>query len=683
VPCRKSKVKCSGSTPCERCIEREITLICVPHQRIHQNTVSSSASDSKSFPAHTLQGVPLVQALPSPQAAPGPGGSAPCVGPHLSPQVPQLASIVATVATAVPIASSTYHGRHVGSLVYSNLNYNQMLPLSAATPPPPPPLPPSSISTQQQQHFLPLQQSSHDFTQQAWSYSPSFSTNYASNHMNQQKVYPISSSGSHPMVHMPTSATAAPMPVMQAHTQGFAHCQPQPQLQALVMQTPATSLPTHTGTVTPTTLYPVQSHRDMHHRENTPSMMLLSKLCDDCLMPDSLPSPAQCHHTVVSNNTPRDIPMSLSPLGDSTSVMTVTPTPCAEHIRIAEAPPALVVPAVPVPTPQSKIKKCPECPTFMLRHAPTIRRRVAHLQMAAQLIYDACASPSTSLKKHRSIDAFRSFNERMSAVFDDLLTRPPTHTAPAQQRHSGTLTDARRSGFEQYLLGVVYMAVQKSKYELALAHKAHEAMMRRVQGAAGVLELRKAALNNFPICVFAKATYPDWTTSGMWLNKQAMEVFAIDPNDCPNQVLPMKSFMKILAHPVTHDAATSHVAFSIAHNRPNSCHYRVWKRTDGKYLAGLFSNHYLLGPPPSHRLYFAYLFFQPLPVQPLDMDQWSRDAMLRTNETQSGRTSSSAASAKYPGIMHQLTQDHIRVHPEDEMSLPPLPSYKNSNSPRV
>jgi hypothetical protein len=36
-------------------------------------------------------------------------------------------------------------------------------------------------------------------------------------------------------------------------------------------------------------------------------------------------------------------------------------------------------------------------------------------------------------------------------------------------------------------------------------------------------------------------------------------------------------------------------------------------------------------------------------------------------------------SAKYPGIMHALIQDHIRLHSEDEMKLPPYPEIDSES----
>jgi hypothetical protein len=86
----------------------------------------------------------------------------------------------------------------------------------------------------------------------------------------------------------------------------------------------------------------------------------------------------------------------------------------------------------------------------------------------------------------------------------------------------------------------------------------------------------------------------------MWVNRRAMEVIGFGPEKC---------FKSIDTHDCFHahtfasrdsqccNAASSHLAFSVAHNRPNAfsvahnrpnaCMYRVITRTDGSLVAGL------------------------------------------------------------------------------------------------
>jgi hypothetical protein len=331
----------------------------------------------------------------------------------------------------------------------------------------------------------------------------------------------------------------------------------------------------------------------------------------------------------------------------------------------------------------------PKYHTFMLFQTPTIRRRIAHIEAAAQSIYKYAWS-SSSMAARGSTGALRSFNERMRATFDDLVSLSSMGTTQLRQRQIVPVTDARRSDFEKFILGVVCAAVQQSNHEQSLRHNAHETMMQRVEVAQGMLELRKAVLNKLPLCVFSKTLYPDWTSGGMWMNTRAMETLRIDPNECPNQIIPLASFMDFLSHPATFGAASAHTAFAFANQRQRACNYQLWIRRDGTRVAGVYSNHYLFGPAPLHRAYFTYVYFQPLPVQPResDMDAWARRVMIKHTNQQEGRGpghrgesggvtgrgwTEAGTSAKYPGIMHALIQDHIRLHPEDEMKLPPCP----------
>jgi hypothetical protein len=325
----------------------------------------------------------------------------------------------------------------------------------------------------------------------------------------------------------------------------------------------------------------------------------------------------------------------------------------------------------------------PKCHTFMLFHAPTIRQRISHIQAAAQLIYDACRSPLST--EYGSAGISKIFNEGIRTAFEDMLTCSSSSElgggiteAPFEQQHmSGALVDARRYELQKFVMGVVCLAVQDSQFELALARKAHEAMLQRVQAATAILELRKGALNKLPICVFAKSLYPDWTSGSFWLNKRTAEVLGIDTNMYPDQMVPFENLVEHLSHPATSSCATSHIAFSIGNQRSHACHYTVYIRADGSYVAGMHSNHYLFGPAPSHRLYFSYTFFQPLPVQPSDIDAWARRVMIKHPKERGDHElgwTPAGTSAKYPGIMHQLLQDHIDMHPEDAAALPPSPN---------
>jgi hypothetical protein len=174
------------------------------------------------------------------------------------------------------------------------------------------------------------------------------------------------------------------------------------------------------------------------------------------------------------------------------------------------------------------------------------------------------------------------------------VSRSSIGTTQLQQRRIVPITDAHHSDFEKFILGVACAAVQQSNREHALMHNAHETMMQRVEVAQGMLELRKVVLNKLPLCVFSKTLYPDWTSGGMWMNKRAMEALRIDPNECPNQIIPLESFMEILSHPATFGAASVHTAFSFANQRQRACNYQVWIRRDGTRVAGVYSYHYLL-----------------------------------------------------------------------------------------
>jgi hypothetical protein len=255
-----------------------------------------------------------------------------------------------------------------------------------------------------------------------------------------------------------------------------------------------------------------------------------------------------------------------------------------------------------------------------------------------------------------------SFNEHMRTTFSDLFTPSSVDTSP------------RRTDIEMFILGVICGTIKQSDQERVLVHSAHEDMMRRVQVAQGVFELRKAVLNRLPLCVFAKPVYPDWTSGDMWMNKRGLEVLRVDPNECPNQTTPLVKFMEVLAHPATFESASAHTAFSLANHRQNCSNYQVWIRIDGTPVAGLYSNHYVFGPPPLYRCYFTYVFFQPLPIQPVYMDAWARSVMIRhPNGNKSRGWTAAGTSAKYPGIMHKLIQDHMNIHPEDK-TLPPHPA---------
>jgi hypothetical protein len=324
--------------------------------------------------------------------------------------------------------------------------------------------------------------------------------------------------------------------------------------------------------------------------------------------------------------------------------------------------------------------------TFMVYQTPTIRQRISHLEAAAQLLYNNCRSPSWVMTERQSADIFRRFTDGMRAVFNELhapASMEPDEPRRQRRQNMTVLTELerQRADFERFMLGVICMAMQDSQHEAALARAAHDTMMRRAQAATGVLELRKGTLDMLPMCVCAKALYPDWTKGCIWINKRAMEVMGVDPSECPDQMIPMATFIDTLSHPVNRGLSSSHVAFSIANNRSDACHYRVWKHRDGTYVAGMHSNRYLLGPAPMHRLYFIYIFFQPLPVQPVDIDAWSRRVMIASPSARRHSThhsdgigwTAAGTSAKYPGIMHQLIQDHIRLHPEDAEKLPPNP----------
>jgi hypothetical protein len=403
------------------------------------------------------------------------------------------------------------------------------------------------------------------------------------------------------------------------------------------------------------------------HSAETIHNMLLPHLDNSVTGSTSLqPATMQASHTAPPNNASRSTSTT-----DTDDASDASPTTCVAAIPTGTG--SVVEFRAIVPMPQRNRRRKHYTP--MLLRAPTIRHRVAQLESAAQFVYNTYRSASTTTRGPVAI--IEMFNKELRTTFEKLVTAPTGTGALVKRQNTNALSASRCSDFENFLLGVASLAVQHSQQELALANAAQQAMMRRVRSATAVLELRKSALDKLPLCVLAKAMYPDWTNGGIWLNKRTMEVLRVDPRDCPDQMMPMATFMPTLSHPATRAAATLHVAVSIAKNRPDACLYRIWTRADGSHVAGVFSSKYLLGPPPLHRFYFAYMFFQPLPIQPLDMNEWARRAITMPDKNPTASQSSHSvtpASAKYPGIMHQLIQDHIQMHPEDEETLPPNPT---------
>jgi hypothetical protein len=330
----------------------------------------------------------------------------------------------------------------------------------------------------------------------------------------------------------------------------------------------------------------------------------------------------------------------------------------------------------------------------ILARAPTIRRRIAQLEAAGHLMYTT--TNASLVKGHSHLAVCAVFNEGMRTAFEDLLTQPSPMPTSHQQHDivsnseahglTSNTTNHCRADFDNFVLGVTGKAEHvDSKQELALAKEAHEAISKNIMRAVTMLELCKAALDNIPVCAFAKPLYPDWTSGSVWINKCTMRVMRVDPKDCPNQMMSMITFMALFSLPETMNAASAHAAFTIVHRRSHACHYRVYTRSDGTRVAGMHSNNHMFGKLPPHRPYFSYIFFQPLPVQPSDIDEWARNVMIThpapaaaavaasSRSSEIGWTAKTVASAKYPGVMSKLIRDHVRIHPQDEMSLPPCP----------
>jgi Fungal Zn(2)-Cys(6) binuclear cluster domain len=666
--CRKLKIKCRGGIPCDKCIKLGIQSSCVLHQRKSQRQqlpTNVVPPPRLSIPVQSVQPVPgvMLQSLAAPpqieyhnqwQALLSNTGSCPYpqdsqlpqpgVGmahvplthvwqPQMSPPGPPappappapLAPPQPTLSGPIPLGPHYHTG-------------------SQASPPPPPPPPERQYFLSQKQH-LPVVGSTNQ--QPAWAYyQHPYSVGYVSSNLQPQ----VASFGRHPMQYVQAPAQTqmpevpTPLSVQDEKKIGS---------EALAYRTND-----HGAT------FAVNSH-------NADSVIQLSQVCRQNRMLESLRTSAMqlCGADSPSKGLLQN-PCICDDLSDSLDGAQASSPDSAASSRPVESR-ALIA------SPRRSSNPQTASPTFMLFHAPTIRQRIAHVEAAAQLVYDSC------MTAQQSADVFRTFNEGMRVSFEDLLASSQADATQLERRDTTALTDTRRADFKQFMLGVVYMAMRDSLQEAALARKAHKAMMRRVQGALAVLELRKAALNKVPICVISKATYPDWTKGDMWINRRAMDVFRIDPNSCPNQMIPVATFMQLVSHPATYDFASSHAGFSIANNRSNASHYRVYTRTDGTLVAGMHANHYLLGPAPLHRPYLTYVFFQPLPIQPLDMEDWARRVMVNHREAKrrcyrrgAEADHSTIPSARYPGVMHALIQEYIQSHPEDLMRIPPIPNHK-------
>jgi Fungal Zn(2)-Cys(6) binuclear cluster domain len=659
--CRKSKVKCSGTVPCDRCVRRGTQSSCatIPMQQI-RNTSYSKARDAGSVPVVLAQ---VVEAMPIAQPSPG-------ADPRPSPVTVTVANAILPFHFTDTVLPKPGHHEHsqsppVVNIVYSSLSQEKPQQFFAH---------PSAPTPSQFFHSLPLPQQplfvpgpgacpapgtadatlSTGVGNPQWGHQQCQSTDYLSNGLQHALDYPASSVA-------PPLAAVAHVPAPP--NRGVQHS---PQTQHLLYIQPhaiaAPLLPSgkYANIDDESVIDRADEHRTPYNADNGRSQMLLSRLYPNhnsmhSMEADLRLSPMQLHVDGSLNSTPESASV-LSDLSGSSSDMSQSRT-------LVTGPP--------------RRNQRPKFHTFMLFHTPTIRRRVAHLKTAAQMIYNACASARSSSPHGGSPNAFvQSINERLRATFKALLV---PLSMDAAQKTTGLLQrrctpaamgEIQRTGFQEFLLGVICMSAQQSQHKDALAHEAHQTLMQRVQSATAVLELRKATLNKLPLCVLAKALYPDWTAGGVWANKRAMQELRIDPKQCPNQIIPVRLFLNMLSHPVTNDVVKSHIAFSIANTRPNACQYRALKRTDGTVFAALLSTHHLLGPAPYHRMYFSYMFIQALPIQPLNMDSWAENAMVRLDETS---VLTGAPSAKYPGIMHKLIQDHIEMHPQDRMALPPCP----------
>jgi Fungal Zn(2)-Cys(6) binuclear cluster domain len=692
VPCRRSKVKCSGSIPCERCIKRHIESSCILHQR-KERSFKTAVVPVITASSATVTPPPLPPGHPLPRPAAGDGATGatavgssvgidadtviPCVTPCDLPQYEansdsNVLSQQQSKANATSYAPSVcveqahdysippradVYGPGIGpgavqyhdGLVHHSLAHSQQL--------------------QQQPHQQHVPITGAGPQQSFWGYQQAHSFGSPSCHMLYKLNHPTAS-----LRHraIQTSTPIHPQPL----TQPQPHRGPTAQTLAAELWSSRISAPEPMANVMNN-----RSAMRSAHSGNNNSLVYPPQFSGSCItqtrsLRRSPASPVSARH--ASQGT------FIGELSDPSAAVVKVTTP---GIDTSESDDTVESHAL-IFAPQQNKRRSRHPHTFMLYHAPTIRRRIAHLEAAARLLYNNCRSPSWVMTEQQSADISKNYHEGMRAVFNELQAPASMGLdVPRRQRRQNTtvLTDMghQRADFERFMLGVVCIAIQDSRHEAALARAAHDAMMRRALAATGVLELRKGTLDKLPMCVCAKALYPDYKKGGMWINKRAMEVMRVDPGECPDQMITTATwFDTAISHPVNRGFSSSHVAFSIANSRSDACHYRLWKRRDGTYVAGMHSNRYLFGPAPMNRFYFIYVFFQPLPVQPVDIDAWARRVMIASPSARRHSThhsddigwTAAGTSAKYPGIMHQLIQDHIRLHPGDAETLPPNPT---------